>query len=50
MNDDFFIDLLNAFEKILTFVDHLIDGLGGLRGVLLTLGSIMTKVFADKMS
>ena len=50
MNDEFFIDLLNNVEKILGFVDNLIDGLGGLKGVLLTLGAVMTRVFSDKLS
>jgi len=46
LNDDFFIDVLNGFEKILTFVNQLIDNLGGLRGVFLALGAIVTKVFS----
>ena len=50
LNDEFFIDILNKFEKILTFVDHLIDNLGGLQGVLLALGSIVTKVFSTQLS
>ena len=50
LNDEFFIDILNKFEKILTFVDHLIDNLGGLQGVLLALGSIVTKVFSAQLS
>lgn len=50
LNDDFFIDILNGFEKVLTFVDQLIDNLGGLRGVLLALGAIVTKVFSAQIS
>ena len=50
MNDDFFIDMLNGFEKILGFVSHLIDNLGGLQGVLLALGAIVTKVFSAQLS
>ena len=50
LNDEFFIDILNKFEKILTFVDHLIDNLGGLQGVLLALGAIVTKVFSAQLS
>jgi hypothetical protein len=30
INDDFFISLLNGFEKVLTFLDTFIDGIGGL--------------------
>ena len=50
LNDDFFIDMLNGFEKILTFVNQLVDNLGGLQGVLLALGAIVTKVFSAQLS
>ncbi len=50
LNDDFFIDMLNGFEKILNFVGELIDNLGGVKGVLLSLGAIVTKVFSAQMS
>ena len=50
LDDKFFIKILNNIEKILLFVDNLIDGLGGLKGVLLTVGSILTKVFSQQMS
>ena len=50
LNDDFFIDVLNGFEKILTFVSQLIDNLGGLQGVFLALGAIVTKVFSAQIS
>jgi hypothetical protein len=46
LNDEFFIELLNSIEKVLTFVDQLIDNLGGLKGVLIALGAIVTKVFS----
>ena len=50
INDEFFIDLLNSFEKILTFVDKFIDSIGGLKGVLLALGTVVTRVFQDKIA
>ena len=50
LNDDFFIDMLDGFEKILTFVNDLIENLGGLKGVLLALGAIVTKVFSAQIS
>jgi hypothetical protein len=50
MNDDFFIDLLNSLEKVLSFTDNLIDSMGGLKGVLMTLSTVATKLFADKMA
>ena len=50
LNDDFFIDTLNSIEKIINFVDRLIDNLGGLKGVLTAIGAIVTKVFANQLS
>lgn len=50
INDEFFIDLLNNIEKILKFVDSLIDSLGGLKGVLTTVGVVMTKVMHDSLA
>jgi TP901 family phage tail tape measure protein len=50
LNDDFFIDMLNSIEKVIGFVDHLIDNLGGLKGVLAAIGAIMTKVFSDQIA
>jgi hypothetical protein len=49
MDDDFFISLLNGFEKVITTIGGLIDGLGGLKGIALTLGSIFLTNFANKM-
>lgn len=50
IDDKFIIQLLNGFEKILKFIDKLIDSIGGLKGVLGTLGSIATFVLQDKMA
>jgi hypothetical protein len=50
INDEFFIDILNNIEKIIGFVDHLIDNLGGLKGVLAAIGAIATKVFSAQLS
>ena len=50
INDSDFIDLLNTFEKILTFVDTLINSLGGLSGVLSSIGVILTKVLSTQMT
>ena len=50
IDDEFFIDLLNKVEKILGFVDNLIDGFGGLKGVLMVVSTLMTKIFAQQMS
>ena len=50
INDEFFIDLLNNIEKIISFVDRLIDNLGGLKGVLTAVGAIVTRVFSEQLS
>ena len=50
LKDDFFIDFLNMFEKIITSFDGLIDKLGGLKGVLLTVGALVTKIFSTQMA
>lgn len=50
LNDKFFITLLNGFEKLLSGVDNFIDGLGGLKGVLLTIGALATTVFQKQLS
>jgi hypothetical protein len=50
LDEDFFITALNGFEKLLNAVDGLVDGLGGMPGVLITLGSIVTNVFGKEIS
>ena len=50
LNDEAFIDVLNAIEKILTYVDNLIDGLGGLGGVLTTIGVLLTRTFSSQIA
>jgi hypothetical protein len=42
--------MLNSIEKIIGFVDHLIDNLGGLKGVLAAIGAIVTKVFSSQIA
>lgn len=49
INDEFFIDMSNGFEKILEGVSGFIDGLGGVKGMLLLISSIFMRNFADKM-
>jgi TP901 family phage tail tape measure protein len=50
IDDDFFISLLNLTESALNGINDLIEGLGGLPGVLTTIGSIATKVFSKQLS
>ena len=50
LNDEAFIDVLNTIEKILTYIDNLIDGLGGLGGVLTTVGALLTRTFSAQIA
>ena len=50
INDKFFISLNNGFSGFLDQISNLIDGLGGLKGVLLTLTPIVTKLFRDQIT
>lgn len=50
IDDKFFIEMLNTLEKIITFVDNLIDNMGGLKGVLITIGSLVTTIFSQQLT
>lgn len=50
ISDEFFIDLLNNIEKIIGFVDKLVDKLGGMKGLLTTIGAIVTRVMHDSLA
>lgn len=47
LNDEFFINFNDAFATALGGVSDLIDGLGGLKGVILTLSTLMLKLNGD---
>jgi hypothetical protein len=47
LNDDFFIDVLNSFEKFLGLIDHLLDSMGGVRGALAGISSLVLKLFSS---
>lgn len=49
LNDKFFITLNNSFAIFLKGINSAIDGIGGLKGVLLTLGAIITSVFHNQI-
>ena len=49
LDDDFFISLLNGFEKVLDTLGGFIDGLGGLGGVVSMVSSLFLTSFAKKM-
>ena len=50
IEDKAFIELLNGVEKVINFVDRLIDSLGGLKGTLAAIGTIVTKIFSQQLS
>lgn len=50
LDDDFFITILNAGEKIITGIDYVIDRLGGLPGVLTLISSIIMKIFSKQIT
>lgn len=50
LKDDAFITMTDGLKDVLEFVADLINGLGGLRGVLFTIGTIVTKVFQQEMA
>lgn len=49
LDDKFFIAMNNGFAGILDIIDKTIDSLGGLKGVLLLVGSIVTRVFQKQI-
>lgn len=50
INDDFFITLLNGAEDALHAIDDVIDSMGGLRGVILLVGTALTTVFSKEIA
>lgn len=49
LSDDFFISLLGGIETVINAISGLIEGLGGVQGVLLTLGSLSTRIFGKEI-
>lgn len=50
ISDDFFIDLTDALAKIVNAVDWLIDNLGGLKGLLATISTIVFKLMGNQIT
>ena len=48
INDKFFIGLNNGLSKFLNIIDNIIDGLGGLKGLLSSIGAIALKLFNNE--
>ena len=53
LNDEFFIDLTNAASAVLDTIGNITDAFGGVKGILLIISSLITKIFhkeiVDKM-
>ena len=49
LDDDFFITLLNGFEKAIGLVTNLVDSLGGLPGILSVVATLVTKIFSKQL-
>lgn len=50
LDSDVFIGLLNGLEKVIGYVDTFIQKMGGLKGVLITLGGLMLNLFGESMT
>lgn len=49
LDDKFFIGLTNGLEKVLEAIHGIINGFGGMKGILTALGSIFLTTYAQKM-
>ena len=49
LDDEFFIDLAHFTADLLDTIGNIIDAFGGVKGILLTIGSLLTKIFHDEM-
>jgi hypothetical protein len=50
IDDDFFIDLLDAAGGFVDIVNNLIGGLGGVKGLLLTISTYVLRIAKTKFS
>ena len=50
LNDQGFIKILNIISDLLDKVDSLIDGFGGLKGIILSLGTVASNVFNKQIA
>lgn len=50
INPDFYIDVDNKITPLLSFTASLIDGMGGLNGILSITALLMNKVYGDKIA
>ena len=49
LDDDFFIAFLDGFANVIDGISGAIDAFGGLKGILLTIGAIASRLFHDEI-
>ena len=49
LNDDFFIGVLNIFEDFLSGINNVIEGVGGLKTILLSVSGILLRQYAKEI-
>lgn len=49
INDEFFIDITNGFEHLLVSLDGFIDGMGGVKTIIVAISSLLLSSFASKI-
>jgi len=50
LDDDFFINLNNGFATFLDSISSLIDGMGGLKGILPVISSLLFSMFGTQIA
>ena len=50
LDDKFFIKAMNGFSSFLDSIGAVIDGLGGLKGILISVSSILMQMYAGKIA
>jgi hypothetical protein len=50
LDDDFFIGLLDTASEFVNVVNNLVDGLGGVKGLLLTISTYILRIANTKIS
>ena len=50
IDDEVFIDVINALEKVVSVVDTIVESMGGFKGILLATGAIFTRVFQKQIT
>ena len=50
IDDEFFTKLTDGFSKFLDIINNVITGLGGVKGVLMSLGGVLTATFSDQIA